>query len=326
MMERRVRVRTPSRLHFGLLGWGPESRRQFGGLGLMIQSPWIELVAERADECVQQLDGPLMGRAAVLLVRLQARLSAMGIQPVPIHMSILAAPDEHVGLGVGTQLSLAVTSAAILLAGAAEPGIEKLAELTGRGDRSGIGLHGFHGGGLIVDGGRKQETGIPLLIARHPFPEEWSILVIQPPGQHGLHGADERRAFDGLPSIPRQVTDRLCRLVLLELIPAVLEHDLPSFGAALMELQAHVGAVFSPAQGGIYASPEADAIIEELGRSGFFGMGQSSWGPTLYAFSDRPPEEINALAARLRLQPLIRDCSVLVTRADNQGALRIVEY
>ena len=158
----------------------------------------------------------------------------------------------------------------------------------------------------------------------HAFPEEWSILIVQPPGVHGLHGADEVRAFAGLPPIPERVTERLCRIVLLDLIPAVLERDLPAFGGALMELQAHVGAIFAPAQGGIYTSPHAAAIVEVLGRSGFVGIGQSSWGPTLYAFSDRPPEDMASLASH-RLRSMIDGCSVLVTRADNQGALRTVE-
>jgi beta-ribofuranosylaminobenzene 5'-phosphate synthase len=325
MMDRRVRVRTPSRLHFGLLGWGPASRRQFGGLGLMIQYPWIELVAERADEGSQSFEGPLKERVALLASRLQGRLSAMGIRPVPTRIRIIGAPDEHVGLGVGTQLSLAVTSAVILLAGAAEPGVEQLARLAERGNRSGIGLHGFHCGGLIVDGGRNDGTRIPPMVARHAFPEDWSILVVQPPGLHGLHGPAESRAFSGLPSIPDRVTERLCRIVLLDLLPSVLEHDLPTFGAALMELQEHVGAIFSPAQGGTFTSPQAAAIVEELGRSGFVGMGQSSWGPTLYAFSDRPRAEVIELASRLRQRSILQGCSLQVTRANNQGAHRAVE-
>ena len=44
MTSLRLRIRTPSRLHFGLLGWGPHLLRQFGGIGLMIDSPGIELV------------------------------------------------------------------------------------------------------------------------------------------------------------------------------------------------------------------------------------------------------------------------------------------
>ena len=38
----RCRLRTPSRLHFGLFGWGPEARRQFGGVGLMVDDPGLE--------------------------------------------------------------------------------------------------------------------------------------------------------------------------------------------------------------------------------------------------------------------------------------------
>ena len=111
---------------------------------------------------------------------------------------------------------------------------------------------------------------------------------MQPPGERGLHGPDEVRAFAKLPPIAERVTDRLCRLVLLEILPAVIERDLPAFGAPSSELQAHVGACFAPAQGGIYTSPQAAAIVDELQRVGFVGVGQSSWGPTLYAFSDRP--------------------------------------
>ena len=43
----RLLIRTPSRLHFGLLGWGPAATRQFGGLGLMIEKPAVALTASR---------------------------------------------------------------------------------------------------------------------------------------------------------------------------------------------------------------------------------------------------------------------------------------
>ena len=323
MMDCRLRVRTPARLHFGLLGWGQESRRQFGGVGLMLQSPQIDVVVEPGESW--HFEGPFVERLAALVPRLQDRFAAIGLRLSPARIRVLEAPQEHIGLGVGTQFSLAVACALLSMSGVQEPSVEVLGLITGRGDRSGIGLHGFYHGGLIVDGGRRKRTGIPPLIGRYAFPEEWSVLVIQPPGLHGLHGLAESRAFAEIPPIPEHVTERLCRIVLLELVPAVLERDLPTFGAALMELQAHVGAIFSPAQGGCYTSAQSSAIVEELGRAGFVGIGQSSWGPTLYAFTDRSAEELNSLVDQLSKRSSFQGCMTQVTNAANRGAVKMVE-
>jgi beta-RFAP synthase len=306
-----------------LLRWGPGLRRQFGGLGLMIQAPDIALRAEPADSWA--ITGSLASRVQRIVASLETRLLESGIRARPAHIHVLRAPPEHTGLGVGTQLSLAVARAVLRLSGAAEPAAEDLALFTGRGLRSGIGLHGFQRGGLIVDGGRKSESRLPPLLVRIPFPEDWPILVVQPSGVRGLHGCDECRAFSELPPTDERVTDRLCRIVLLDLLPAVLEHDLPSFGAAISELQAHVGSLFAPAQGGIYATPHTATIVEELRRAGFVGIGQSSWGPTLYAFSQQPLDDVTVLADRLSRRWTGGDVSLLVTTANNQGATLAVD-
>src|SRR5262249_4413790 len=146
MTGSRLLVRTPSRLHFGLLGWGPESARQFGGLGLMIEEPAIALTAELGSPPV--IDGPLADRLHRIVRFVGNRLSEQGIPIRPIRIRIVEAPPEHVGLGVGTQLSLAVAAAIIRLAGAPLPSSGDLARLTSRGNRSGIGLHGFDRGGF----------------------------------------------------------------------------------------------------------------------------------------------------------------------------------
>jgi len=318
MTSLRLRIRTPSRLHFGLLGWGPQPQRQFGGIGLMINSPGIDLTAEPAPAWM--VEGPLATRVEQIITRLRARMLETGTVVPPARIRIESAPAEHVGLGVGTQLCLAVARTVLRLAGMPEPTVEQLARLTGRGGRSGIGLHGFHHGGLIVDGGRKGEADFPPLVARVPFPEDWSILIVQPAGERGLHGSDESRAFGNLPPFAPGVTDSLCRLVLLEILPAVIERDLQSFGGALNELQARVGACFAPAQGGIYATAQAAAIVDDLKRLGFAGAGQSSWGPTLYAFADRSEHDLTASAERLRHRFGLLESSVFRTRADNQGA------
>ena len=119
MTGSRLLVRTPGRLHFGLLGWGPGSRRQFGGLGLMIDSPGLELTVERAN--TQVVQGPLSDRVARILEVLRVRMPARGCTPVPSRFVSYRPPPEHVGLGVGTQLSLAITTAVMKLAGSPIP-------------------------------------------------------------------------------------------------------------------------------------------------------------------------------------------------------------
>jgi beta-ribofuranosylaminobenzene 5'-phosphate synthase len=314
----RIQIRTPSRLHFGLLAWGPHSPRQFGGVGLMIEAPRLELSAEPASEW--RADGPLARRALHVADRVAGRLAADGNRVPPLHLRIQHAPDEHVGLGVGTQLSLAVARAILALSDLPEPSIDTLSTLTGRGQRSGIGLHGFVHGGLIVDGGRRGPEGSPPLLSRLTFPPDWAILVVQPRRFTGLHGTEELRAFAELPPIADPVTDRLCRLVLLGLLPAVLERDLESFGAALTELQQQVGRCFAPAQGGLYARPELEAIVNELRILGLHGVGQSSWGPTLYAFSDHAPDRRQTILERIRARFDLAGDAVFWTQGSPRGS------
>jgi beta-RFAP synthase len=315
----RLRIRTPSRLHFGLLGWSPHANRQFGGAGLMVEFPGIELTAEPASEWM--FDGLLATRIRQVVDNLRVAVREAGIVLTPLRMCVHSVPPEHVGLGVGTQLSLAVVRAALHFAGLADPSIEQLASFSGRGSRSGIGVHGFARGGLIVDGGRKQEAGIPPLLCRVPFPDDWSVLIVQPPGQRGLFGPDEIRAFASLPPIAPEVINRLCRLVLLGFLPAVIERDLPAFGAAVSELNARVGACFAPVQGGSYAAPQANAIVAEMTDLGLVGIGQSSWGPTLFGFASSLQIHPGAAVERIRQRFGLDEPAVFWTQADNQGAV-----
>lgn len=319
MTPRRLRIRTPSRLHFGLLGFSPQATRQFGGIGLMVEAPGIELFAEPGVEWA--FEGPLAERVRQIVDFGRRLEHEEKIVLIPLRICIESAPAEHVGLGVGTQLSLAVARAILHFAGVTDPPIEQLARLAGRGPRSGIGVHGFDQGGLIVDGGHKQELGIPPLVCRLPFPEEWSVLIVRPQGWRGLHGPDELQAFASLPPIAPEVTDCLCRLVLLGILPAVIEHDLAAFGAAVSELNARVGACFAPVQGGPYASPLASAIVAEIADLGLIGIGQSSWGPSLFGFAAAPQLEPGKVAARLRRRFGLDEPAVFWTRANNQGAV-----
>ena len=333
-MTTSLRLTCPSRLHFGLLARGPDAPRQFGGLGLMIQDMSLVITATRSDSW--QFSGPLAERVGRVVGHLMtdgprdvvyapgtgtmqfvgrriglihtggtARLGD-GPEIPPLSIVTESAPWEHVGLGSGTQVALGVAKLLSQFAGQDLPATE-LARITGRGLRSGVGLHGFDLGGLIVEGGHKAEGGIAPLLSRMAFPEDWSVLVVYPTSAQGLYGAEEIKAFASLPPIPSEETDRLCRLVLLGILPAVAERDLPTFGASLSEIQKRIGAWFAPAQGGgIYASPWLAEVAAWLESRGLHGVGQSSWGPTLYAFSDGDDETKAAILQGLQPLPVSR--------------------
>jgi predicted sugar kinase len=77
----------------------------------------------------------------------------------------------------------------------------------------------------------------------------------------------------------------------MKMLPAVAEADIVGFGAAVAEIQACVGGYFAPAQGGsAFTSPDVEAVLADLDNAGAVGIGQSSWGPTGFAFAPSEDE------------------------------------
>ena len=127
----------------------------------------------------------------------------------------------------------------------------------------------------------------PPALARLPVPPAWRVLLLLDPAQAGLSGAREVAAFRALAPMPDATAAHLCRLALMRLLPSLAEADLENFGAALTEIQAIVGDHFAPAQGSRFASPRVAAALAALTAAGAHGAGQSSWGPTGFAFAAR---------------------------------------
>lgn len=317
-MIRRVHVRTAGRLHFGLLSLPSEAtpaQRSFGGVGLMVEANGIALSAERADRW--EAEGELAERA---LNFARAYCDATRLQQV-FRLSVVAA-REHVGLGTGTQLGLAVARAIAALAGAPAIDAVTLAQQVGRGARSALGVHGFEAGGFLVEGGKSTPGAISPLLVRREFPDIWRVLLITPRAGAGLHGKRESEAFAELlrrPSANARITDELCRLVLLGILPALAEKDLHGFGDALFEFNRRSGEMFKSIQGGPYAHPHIAEIVGAVRKAGVKGVGQSSWGPTVFAIAD--VDELAFLRVRLVENfPSLREDEIILTKACNLGA------
>jgi beta-RFAP synthase len=330
-----IRVRAPSRLHFGLLslGGGPGGRpapwpdrhgqpalpaRRFGGVGLMVEAPGVRLAAAPAP--AWSAEGPLAGRALAFAERFAQTFPPDVARPC--RLVVEQAAPEHGGLGTGTQLGLAVARALAAAWGLGDLDAVELGRRVGRGLRSGLGVHGFARGGFLVDAGRGAAEAVAPLAARLPFPEDWRVVVVIPPGAAGLHGADELRAFEQLAAGPADLarTEALCRLVLLGLLPALAERDLAAFGEALYDFNARVGEAFAAAQGGPYAGPAVAEAVAFLRRQGARGVGQSSWGPAVFAVVG-DADQAQDLAGRVCRSHLgLSGDAVLVTPACNRGA------
>ncbi|TKT69351.1 beta-ribofuranosylaminobenzene 5'-phosphate synthase family protein [Aquamicrobium sp. LC103] len=283
-MSNSITVKVPARLHLGFLDIEDEGGRRFGSIGLPLTSPETVLTLSRA--AVTSVEGPDADRAAGHLRGLCRHLGIRSEHRLIIEDAI----PNHAGLGSGTQIALAVSAALRGLHGL-PPDITGDALLLGRGARSGVGIASFEAGGLIVDAGRRHAGSLPTVVARVPFPEEWRILLVLDGASSGLHGAQELEAFRSLPPLPREVAGENCRHALMGALPALAERDIAAFGFAISAIQRNIGTHFAPAQGGLFTSPRVKKMIEALARAGAVGIGQSSWGPTGFAFA---PSETSA--------------------------------
>jgi beta-RFAP synthase len=292
-------------------GYGPFDRA-FGSVGLMIREPGILLTLRGAEKW------SATGAHADRVLGYAQRLAQVLPQAAsPVAIAVERAPTQHLGLGTGTQLAMAVIRGRAALRGLSVD-ISATAEGLGRGQRSAIGVHGSCHGGFLIDGGRRDR--LAPLVARLPVPEEWPIVLIIPRSISGLHGQAERDAFDRLaqlPSAPGHAAE-LSRLVLLGMLPALAEKDCRAFGEALHDFNRRVGETFALVQGSAYAHPRLGEIVNDVRGQGVPGVGQSSWGPALFAIAS-DEDVARSLLNRLRSRFDLSDEELCVTRADNKG-------
>ncbi len=312
-MSAKVSVTASARLHLGFLDMNGGLGRKFGGLGLALDAPVTRLTLRRA--AANHVEGPESARATRLLETTQAVLAPDAHHALVIHEAIPA----HSGFGSGTQLALAVAAAVRRLADLPDDPATDAAMLS-RGARSGLGAGLFARGGLIVDGGRGPDTLTPPVIARADFPEKWRVLLVSDTAATGLHGAGEKEAFATLPPLSAAASGELCRHVLMQALPALAEQNLDAFGAAVSRIQEIVGDYFAPEQGGRrYTSANVERLMMRLRSEGATGVGQTSWGPTGFAFVESE-ESAKHIVARVEDEARALDLSLSIHKGCNRGA------
>jgi beta-RFAP synthase len=309
-------VSAGARLHMGQLDLNGSLGRLYGGLGLALDSPRIELEASKHEGLCVNSSGEeeRLGRIARKYLE-HYRLPGVKIE-------IKRTLPGHMGFGSGTQLALGIGRAITALYGL-NPSAEELAGITEReGSRSGLGVAAFFGGGFIVDGGKALEGGrpgkkAPPIVARLDFPEEWAVILALPPKSERMFGEKERLAFSGLEPMEEKLSGHICRLLLLKLLPGIAERDLLAFGQALEEIQACIGDYFAPVQGGRFACAQSAWAARCFSGLGLTGVGQSSWGPLVYGFC--PRAGLEGLLEKARSQ-VGEGVEIIASRGQNRGA------
>lgn len=269
-------IETPKRLHLGLIDPSASLGRRFGSLGVALEGGYRVRIVPH-DKLEIRANEEDMRTIRFTIDRMNQEFLTGFNYLVEVDNAI----PRHIGLGSTTQLTLAVGLGIATLNGL-KISVERLASLLGRGKNSGAGIYAFKYGGFLVDGGVGK--GIPPLIIREEFPEEWGFLLITPNVRRGLDEEEERPIMERVGGAS-EIAEKISHRVVLGLLPALKERDIKEFGKHLTQVQILVGKHFEKYQGGEFR--EDIKFIMEFLKENTYGYGQSSWGPTVYGLINR---------------------------------------
>ncbi len=314
-MNGAVTVSAPARLHFGLLRFEDPHGLSYGGLGMMIRDPRTEVRVLQSEHWA--CSGRSANAALATARRCAAALGRDALERFAVQ--VLHAAPRHRGFGSGTQLALAVSAGLHRLMGLEIDDAAKLAQAAGRARRSAIGTHGFLHGGLLWEHSRAPGEPISPLEARASIPGEWRVLLLMPHGREGRHGSDETNVFERVPPIPAAVSDQLESLATQEILPAAAARDFDRFASHVAAYGETAGNCFRSVQGGPFANQQVADLVDAARDADCKGVGQTSWGPTVFAFA----EDQDAAEAAMNLlsqKALGGSFTIAMTQAENRGA------
>jgi len=311
-----IKVTTPSRLHFGLIDMNGSLGRVDMGLGVALNNPNFVVSAEEYTKL--KIIGGFDEEVLSVLNSLYAKFKINKNYRVHIHQAI----PKHSGFGSTTQVMLAVAKCITELNEIFLDAYD-LAKIVGRGGTSGIGVEAFYHGGFIVDAGHMLNTEkkgfIPSSVSKAPppkillnykIPDDW-FFVCALPAKEKIYGTKEVEIFSTYCPVPSEEVDKISRIVLVKILPAVVEGDIENFGQGLKSLQS-LG--FKKVELN-FQTEESKKLIAELNNISY-GAGLSSFGPCIYCITKgkKHAKEVSDFLDS-------RDIPNYVSGVNNKGAL-----
>jgi beta-ribofuranosylaminobenzene 5'-phosphate synthase len=302
---KKIEIKTPSRLHFGIINIKNPDFNLYGCVGCAIENPNFLIIAKESDKLILDV------KRKDVKYKIQKLISALKMK-IKAEIKTISTIPEHEGFGSTTQLTLAI-SYALCFFNNIKFDAYKIAEITGLGKISGIGIGAFLYGGFLIDSG-KVKNEIPKIVFRCDFPKEWIFAILIPKNSdRGLKGKEEMKAFKELNPTPKERIEEM--LILLgEMKNSLKNKDIEMFGKALSKFQINVGLNFFQFQKGIFSSKVHEKLIEILKSIGAYGVGQSSWGPAVYGlFLEEEEQKI------LKEISKYTNINLIITKANNYG-------
>ena len=312
----------------GLIDMNGSYGRTDGGIGITIKNPSLKLFAEPSNKGItidfdDSITSTAIKEECIKKIN-SACTNAINHFNIDsgFHFIVKRAYIPHAGFGSGTQIGLATSKIITHLNGISENSVN-LGKIIGRGGTSGIGIFAFDTGGFIVDGGhslKEKDSFLPSsasdavpaqLIGRYDFPEEWDILIAIPNVNDPVSGNKEVDIFKEYCPVPKNEVERMSHLVLMNLIPFLLEKDIESFGRAVDSIQ-NTG--FKKIEVNLQ-HVRIKNLMEKMREFGAYGVGMSSFGPTIYSVFDKNNKSI----VKETMEYLGDQGIVYTTKAQNQG-------
>ncbi len=250
----------------------------------------------------------------------QALVAGTEQRSTTCHVRLLNALPLHSGLGAGTQLAASVaaglelftraqpTSSAQPAANCLQPTLwqpildaqptlsaQWLSQHADRGLRSAVGLVGFLRGGLILDEGYPSDQACgtkadrmtrPLAAQTQQLAAQWRVVLAVPQQRAEISGAKEAEVMAELGSLPNPHRPQMLALAQRAMGLAADNNHFVEFTDCLDRYMQFGAQLFSRYQGGMYNGADVTEAVQLAQAVGLRGVGQSSWGPTVFGFAE----------------------------------------
>ena len=299
-----------------------------------------------------QLGASLPDGWTAVVLEIPALHSGLGLG-TQLAASVATAVEVALSLAAGQRLDDEVSAAhwsAELESGSEWRSVEAptphLAYVSGRGKRSAIGLHGFLHGGLIQDLGYLSESASsPALHTHCPvpdseaiahraasppaaprsvavqatgFPDDWPIVLILGSEGSCMHGKLEETLITAAGARPNPHRDEMIALSKI-CMSAARQRNFDEFVLALENYMTLASRLFESVQSGRYSNAEIANTVARATELGLRGVGQSSWGPTVFGFANHVDKATTAAQGlRQILDP--GSSQVVIASASEHGA------